>query len=144
MLLDGPQGESSNIRFSIQPLPGDTGFSQWVSAMKMVAQLHGGIPPEFRKRLWLQLADRHLVAKGTYFYIGTIVISRFFARYAKFWGIKRHLYDICPVYEDSSLHSPVVSLQFRRGSTEPDLNFEHVTNIVLNIPKCHNEKTKFS
>ncbi|CAG9829268.1 unnamed protein product [Diabrotica balteata] len=60
-----PQGDSSeDMRFSIQPLPGDTGFSQWVSAMKMVAQLPGGIPPEFRRRLWLQLADRHLLAKG--------------------------------------------------------------------------------
>lgn len=54
------------MRFTIQPLPGDTGFSQWVAAMKMVAQLPGGIPPEFRKRLWLTMADRHLAAKGNF------------------------------------------------------------------------------
>lgn len=52
------------MRFAIQPFPGDTGFSQWVSAMKMVAQLPGGIPPEFRKRLWLTMADKHLAARG--------------------------------------------------------------------------------
>lgn len=59
-----PQNNSMNMRFAIQPLPGDTGFSQWVAAMKMVAQLPGGIPAEFRKRLWLTMADRHLAAKG--------------------------------------------------------------------------------
>ncbi|XP_023029096.2 uncharacterized protein isoform X1 [Leptinotarsa decemlineata] len=53
-----------DMRFMIQPLPGDTGFSQWCAAMKMVAQLPGGIPPEFRSRLWLTLAERHLAAKG--------------------------------------------------------------------------------
>nr|CAH7718825.1 unnamed protein product [Callosobruchus chinensis] len=52
------------MRFSIQPAPGDTGFTQWVTAMKMVAQLPGGIPPEFRRRLWLQLAERHLQSRG--------------------------------------------------------------------------------
>lgn len=51
------------MRFTIEPAPGDSGFSQWVSAMKMVAQLPGGIPPEFRRRLWLQLADRFLASK---------------------------------------------------------------------------------
>ncbi|XP_056635014.1 uncharacterized protein LOC130444061 isoform X1 [Diorhabda sublineata] len=60
-----PEGDSSeDRRFSIHPLPGDTGFSQWANAMKMVAQLPGGIPPEFRRRLWLTLADKHLLGKG--------------------------------------------------------------------------------
>ncbi|CAG9854709.1 unnamed protein product [Phyllotreta striolata] len=60
-----PQGEpSQNSRFKNQTAPGDTDFTQWVNAMKMVAQLQGGIPPEFRKRLWLQLAERHLASKG--------------------------------------------------------------------------------
>jgi hypothetical protein len=52
------------MRFSIQPAPGESGFSQWSAAMKMVAQLSGGIPPEFRRRLWLTLADRHLAARS--------------------------------------------------------------------------------
>lgn len=52
------------MRFSIEPGPGDSGFSQWHSAMKMVAQLPEGIPPEFRRRLWLTLADRHLTSRN--------------------------------------------------------------------------------
>ncbi|XP_017786846.1 PREDICTED: uncharacterized protein LOC108569698 [Nicrophorus vespilloides] len=55
---------SSEMRFSIDPLPGDSGFSQWHSAMKMVSQLPEGIPLEFRRRLWLSLADKHLSLKG--------------------------------------------------------------------------------
>ncbi|XP_013785215.2 TBC1 domain family member 30-like isoform X2 [Limulus polyphemus] len=50
----------TKIRFSVTPFPGDSGFTQWHDAMRMVARLPGGIPPEFRKRLWLTLADRHL------------------------------------------------------------------------------------
>lgn len=69
-----------DMRFSITPLPAppsgvahpvptnpptssDSGFHQWHSAMKLVAQLPEGIPPEFRGRLWLALADRHLAAR---------------------------------------------------------------------------------
>lgn len=52
--------EPANMRFTIQPAPGESGFSQWVAAMKMVAQLPGGIPAEFRRRLWLTMAERHL------------------------------------------------------------------------------------
>lgn len=68
MFSGAPHNTSTNLRFAIQPLPGDTGFSQWVAAMKMVSQLPGGIPSEFRKRLWLTMADKHLVAKGIAFY----------------------------------------------------------------------------
>lgn len=50
--------------FNVNPQAGESGFSQWVSAMKMVAQLPGGIPPEFRKRLWLTMAEKHLASKG--------------------------------------------------------------------------------
>ncbi|XP_064210921.1 uncharacterized protein LOC103314564 isoform X1 [Tribolium castaneum] len=63
-LLKRSGPDSPEMRFSIQPGPGESGFSQWLAAMKMVAQLSGGIPPEFRKRLWLTLADRHLAARG--------------------------------------------------------------------------------
>ncbi|PSN45914.1 hypothetical protein C0J52_24204 [Blattella germanica] len=46
------------------PYPGDSGFTQWHEAMKMVARLPGGIPPEFRRRLWLTLAEKHLQERG--------------------------------------------------------------------------------
>lgn len=58
-----PEG-TADMRFTIQPVPGESGFSQWAAAMKMVAQLPGGIPPEFRRRLWLTLAEKHLVSRG--------------------------------------------------------------------------------
>ncbi|KMQ91663.1 tbc1 domain family member 30 [Lasius niger] len=50
------------MRFSLTPQPGE--ITQWLDAMKMVAKLQGGIPPEFRKRLWLTLAERHLEKHG--------------------------------------------------------------------------------
>ncbi|CAM1323128.1 TBC1D30 (predicted) [Pycnogonum litorale] len=50
----------TRMKFSIEPFAGDSGFNQWHDAMKMVARLPGGVPPEFRKRLWLTLADRHI------------------------------------------------------------------------------------
>ena len=37
------------MKFSVQPLPGDDAFQQWNDAMKAVARLPMGIPPEFRK-----------------------------------------------------------------------------------------------
>lgn len=39
------------MRFSLTPQPGESGFTQWLDAMKMVARLQGGIPQEFRKRV---------------------------------------------------------------------------------------------
>ncbi|XP_037922739.1 uncharacterized protein LOC119658944 isoform X1 [Hermetia illucens] len=39
-------------------------FNQWLHAMKMVARLPGGMPPEFRRKLWLALADRYLQSKN--------------------------------------------------------------------------------
>lgn len=47
------------MKFSLAPGT-ETGFSQWLDAMKMVAQLPGGVPSEFRMKLWLQLSERHL------------------------------------------------------------------------------------
>ena len=44
-------GVDTNMRFSIEPYPGDSGFSQWHDAMRMVARLPGGIPQEFRKKV---------------------------------------------------------------------------------------------
>ncbi|XP_076240958.1 uncharacterized protein LOC143183226 isoform X2 [Calliopsis andreniformis] len=56
--------EDTKMRFSLTPHPGESGFIQWLDAMKMVARLQGGIPPEFRKKLWLTLAERHLEQRG--------------------------------------------------------------------------------
>lgn len=39
-------------------------FHQWLHAMKMVARLPGGMPPEFRRKLWLALAEQHLQTKA--------------------------------------------------------------------------------
>ncbi|XP_015115532.1 uncharacterized protein LOC107040099 [Diachasma alloeum] len=58
------EGEDTRMRFSLTPQPGESGFTQWLDAMKMVARLPEGIPPEFRKRLWLTLAERHLEQRG--------------------------------------------------------------------------------
>ncbi|XP_055676630.1 mucin-2 [Lutzomyia longipalpis] len=38
-------------------------FNQWLHAMKMVARLPGGVPPEFRRKLWISLADQYLNTK---------------------------------------------------------------------------------
>ena len=53
-------GQDTRIRFSLEPSPGDPGFVQWKDAMKMVARLPEGVPPEFRRKLWLTLAEKHL------------------------------------------------------------------------------------
>ncbi|XP_058468020.1 serine-rich adhesin for platelets isoform X2 [Malaya genurostris] len=41
-----------------------TDFNQWLHAMKMVARLPGGMPTEFRRKLWLALSDRHIQTQG--------------------------------------------------------------------------------
>ncbi|XP_024944436.1 uncharacterized protein LOC107271044 isoform X2 [Cephus cinctus] len=58
------RNEDTRMKFSVVPQPGESGFTQWLDAMKMVGRLPGGIPPEFRKRLWLILAERHLEQRG--------------------------------------------------------------------------------
>lgn len=54
------------MRFSPSPplAGGDTGFTQWRDAMKMVARLPGGIPSDFRRKLWLALSEKHLQSRG--------------------------------------------------------------------------------
>jgi PREDICTED: similar to CG3996-PA isoform 1 len=39
------------MRFSVDPMPGDSGFNEWHDAMRMVARLPGGIPDEFRRKV---------------------------------------------------------------------------------------------
>uniref|UniRef100_A0A336LYT1 CSON006250 protein n=1 Tax=Culicoides sonorensis TaxID=179676 RepID=A0A336LYT1_CULSO len=42
----------------------ESDFNQWLHAMKMVARLPGGMPPDFRRKLWLALSDRYLQTKN--------------------------------------------------------------------------------
>jgi hypothetical protein len=62
--ISGKRAQDTRIRFSLMPYPGDNGFTQWQVAMRVVARLPGGIPPEFRRRLWLTVAERHLRSRG--------------------------------------------------------------------------------
>lgn len=47
-------GQDTKIRFSVDPYPGDPGYTQWKDAMKMVARLPEGVPQEFRKKVGLR------------------------------------------------------------------------------------------
>ncbi|XP_036368894.1 uncharacterized protein LOC115223845 isoform X1 [Octopus sinensis] len=51
----------TRIKFSIEPpLVGENAYEQWVDAMKGVARLPLGIPEEFRRKVWLSLADHYI------------------------------------------------------------------------------------
>ncbi|CRK91789.1 CLUMA_CG005420, isoform A [Clunio marinus] len=39
-------------------------FNQWLQSMLAVARLPGGLPTEFRRKLWLSLAERYLKRRG--------------------------------------------------------------------------------
>ncbi|XP_065067320.1 TBC1 domain family member 30-like isoform X2 [Rhopilema esculentum] len=47
----------TRIRFSFIPSPGKKGFRQWHDAFKSVVRLSDGIPPQWRKRTWVSLAE---------------------------------------------------------------------------------------
>ena len=42
-------GVDTQMKFTLDPMPGELGFVQWKDAMKALARLPGGIPKEFRK-----------------------------------------------------------------------------------------------
>ncbi|XP_053378292.1 TBC1 domain family member 30-like isoform X2 [Mercenaria mercenaria] len=50
----------TRMKFSVEPSSGDSAFEQWKDAMKAVARLPLGIPAEFRKKVWLSLAEQHI------------------------------------------------------------------------------------
>ncbi|XP_067345931.1 TBC1 domain family member 30 isoform X2 [Channa argus] len=50
----------TRLKFTIEPTLGKNGFQQWYDALKAVARLPTGIPKEWRKRVWLTLADQYL------------------------------------------------------------------------------------
>uniref|UniRef100_A0A1A8RCF3 TBC1 domain family member 30 n=1 Tax=Nothobranchius rachovii TaxID=451742 RepID=A0A1A8RCF3_9TELE len=53
-------GVDTRLKFTIEPSLGKNGFQQWYDALKAVARLPTGIPREWRKRVWLTLADQYL------------------------------------------------------------------------------------
>ncbi|XP_061770100.1 TBC1 domain family member 30 isoform X2 [Nerophis ophidion] len=50
----------TRLKFTIEPSVGKNGFQQWYDALKAVARLPTGIPKEWRKRVWLTLAEQYL------------------------------------------------------------------------------------
>ncbi|KAE8615463.1 hypothetical protein XENTR_v10008529 [Xenopus tropicalis] len=55
----------TKLKFTLEPSLGQNGFQQffclqWYDALKAVARLPTGIPKEWRKRVWLTLADHYL------------------------------------------------------------------------------------
>ncbi|XP_056132692.1 TBC1 domain family member 30 [Lampris incognitus] len=50
----------TRLKFTIEPSLGKNGYQQWYDALKAVARLPTGIPKEWRKRVWLTLADQYL------------------------------------------------------------------------------------
>ncbi|KAJ8392231.1 hypothetical protein AAFF_G00077990 [Aldrovandia affinis] len=50
----------TRLKFTLEPSLGKNGFQQWYDALKSVARLPTGIPKEWRKRVWLTLADQYL------------------------------------------------------------------------------------
>ncbi|TRY79050.1 hypothetical protein DNTS_011029 [Danionella cerebrum] len=53
-------GVDTRLKFTIEPSLGKNGFQQWYDALKSVVRLPVGIPKEWRKRVWLTLADQYL------------------------------------------------------------------------------------
>ncbi|KAM4523613.1 TBC1 domain family member 30 isoform 3-T3 [Fundulus diaphanus] len=50
----------TRLKFTIEPSLGNNGFQQWYDALKSVARLPTGVPKEWRKKVWLTLADQYL------------------------------------------------------------------------------------
>ncbi|XP_069760114.1 TBC1 domain family member 30 [Narcine bancroftii] len=50
----------TKLKFTIEPSLSKHGFQQWYDALKAVARLPTGIPKDWRKRVWLTLADHYL------------------------------------------------------------------------------------
>ncbi|KAH0616650.1 hypothetical protein JD844_027929 [Phrynosoma platyrhinos] len=53
-------GVDTKLKFTLEPSLGQHGFQQWHDALKAVARLPTGIPKEWRRKVWLTLADHYL------------------------------------------------------------------------------------
>ncbi|XP_065568920.1 TBC1 domain family member 30-like [Artemia franciscana] len=62
------RSQDTRLRFSIDPPRNDTGYTQWHDAMRMVARLQEGIPQDFRRRLWLSLANNYVDSRQIKWY----------------------------------------------------------------------------
>ncbi|KAM8800388.1 TBC1 domain family member 30 isoform 4-T4 [Rhynchonycteris naso] len=54
------KGIDTKLKFTLEPSLGQNGFQQWYDALKAVARLSTGIPKEWRRKVWLTLADHYL------------------------------------------------------------------------------------
>ncbi|XP_008570495.1 PREDICTED: TBC1 domain family member 30 [Galeopterus variegatus] len=54
------KGVDTKLKFTLEPSLGQNGFQQWYDALKAVARLSTGIPKEWRRKVWLTLADHYL------------------------------------------------------------------------------------
>ncbi|CAF0808804.1 unnamed protein product [Brachionus calyciflorus] len=52
--------EDTQMKFTLNPLPGEAGFAQWKDAMQALVRLPGGVPKEFRKSIWLNLSKQYI------------------------------------------------------------------------------------
>uniref|UniRef100_A0A915CGM6 Uncharacterized protein n=1 Tax=Parascaris univalens TaxID=6257 RepID=A0A915CGM6_PARUN len=50
----------TKLRFSLDPPGSESGFEDWLNAMKAVARLPDGIRSYFRRKLWVMLANYHI------------------------------------------------------------------------------------
>ncbi|XP_040451082.1 TBC1 domain family member 30 isoform X2 [Falco naumanni] len=50
----------TKLKFTLEPSLGQSGFQQWHDALKAVARLPTGVPKEWRRKVWLTLADQYL------------------------------------------------------------------------------------
>ncbi|XP_058046381.1 TBC1 domain family member 30 isoform X1 [Ahaetulla prasina] len=50
----------TKLKFTLEPSLGQNGFQQWHDALKAVARLSTGIPKDWRRKVWLTLADHYL------------------------------------------------------------------------------------
>ncbi|XP_074082317.1 TBC1 domain family member 30 isoform X3 [Macrotis lagotis] len=53
-------GVDTKLKFTLEPSLCQNGFQQWYDALKAVARLSTGIPKEWRRKVWLTLADHYL------------------------------------------------------------------------------------
>ncbi|GAB5574004.1 TBC1 domain family member 30 isoform X2 [Prionailurus iriomotensis] len=58
-ILSNP-GVDTKLKFTLEPSLGQNGFQQWYDALKAVCRLSTGIPKEWRRKVWLTLADHYL------------------------------------------------------------------------------------
>ncbi|OUC39715.1 TBC domain protein [Trichinella nativa] len=58
------RSEDTKLKFTVEPMKSESGFQQWLEAMRAVARLPGGIPHDFRRKMWLNLAENYLKTVG--------------------------------------------------------------------------------